>query len=198
MKLNTQIVLKNVSEIKPYDKNAKMHTPDQIEYVANSIAMFGFVQPLVIDAKGFIVIGHCRFSAALKMDLKQVPVVIADYLTDDQIKALRLADNKLNESYWDRPTLDVELAELKTVDIDMSKLGFIIDTFEIAPEEEKEKEEVKSSGKLSLSLSPEQYKTVMSAIADAANDCEMPDESGNKDNFGNAIAYICQKYLDNL
>lgn len=107
----------------PYAKNAKKHEQKQIDGVAKSIEQFGFVQPVVIDKNNEIVIGHCRVLASKKLGLKEVPCVCVDELTDEQVKALRLADNKLNESEWDFALIDEELASI--VDIDMSELGFM-------------------------------------------------------------------------
>lgn len=136
-----QIINKKVKDLIPYAKNAKKHEQKQIDGVAKSIEQFGFVQPVVIDKNNEIVIGHCRVLASKKLGLKEVPCVCVDELTDEQVKALRLADNKLNESEWDFTLIDEELASI--VDIDMSELGFDISQFE-----EKEKEQQDLSGKL--------------------------------------------------
>ena len=94
-----------------------------MEHIANSIREFGFRQPIVVDADNVVVIGHGRLMAAKKLGLESVPVVRADDLTEEQIKALRLADNKTNESDWDFTQLEAELAELE-LDFDMSDFGF--------------------------------------------------------------------------
>ena len=111
--------------IKPYPQNAKKHPDDQIEYIANSIREFGFKQPIVIDKNNEVIIGHGRLLASKKLGLQEVPCVIADDLTEEQIKALRLADNKTNESEWDLSFLDDELDNI--FDIDMSQFGFDLD-----------------------------------------------------------------------
>ena len=111
-----------VGSLKPYDKNAKKHPAEQVEHIANSIREFGFRQPLVIDKDNILVIGHGRLLAAKKLGLDSVPCVRADDLTDAQIKALRLADNKTNESEWDFDLLDGELDDI--FDIDMEQFGF--------------------------------------------------------------------------
>ena len=113
-----------IDSIKPYEKNAKLHPQEQVEQIANSIREFGFRQPLVIDKDGVLVIGHGRLLAAKKLGLDSVPCVRADDLTEDQIKALRLVDNKTNESEWDFDILPEELESI--VDIDMSQFGFDI------------------------------------------------------------------------
>lgn len=112
----------NKEELKPYEKNAKKHPAEQVEHIANSIREFGFRQPLVIDKDNVIVIGHGRLLAAKKLGLDTVPCVRADDLTDEQIKALRLADNKTNESEWDFDLLGGELDDI--FDIDMEQFGF--------------------------------------------------------------------------
>ena len=96
-----EIVMRKVSELTPYDKNAKTHDDKQVANVANSIKRFGWQQPIVIDENGVVVIGHCRLMAAKKLKLKEVPVTVASGLTEDEIKELRIADNKTNESPWD-------------------------------------------------------------------------------------------------
>ena len=106
------VVQKNLSEIIPYDKNAKKHDKKQIDNVAESIRQYGFVQPIVIDRDGVIVIGHCRALAAKKLGMENVPCVCVDELTEEQVKALRLVDNKSNESDWDFDLLAEELPEL--------------------------------------------------------------------------------------
>lgn len=118
-----QILEKKIGEIKPYEKNAKKHPEDQIQHIANSIDQFGFKQPIVIDKDGTIVCGHGRYFAAQKLNLDIVPCVLADDLTDEQIKAFRLADNKVAESDWDMDLLGNELDDI--LNIDMSDFGFL-------------------------------------------------------------------------
>jgi len=136
-----------VDALKPYSRNAKKHPDEQVDHIANSIREFGFRQPLVIDRDGVLVIGHGRLLAAKKLGLETVPCVRADDLTDEQIKALRLADNKTNESGWDFAALEEELNELEA-EFDMSEFGFTenaVDTDALddlfAPAEEKPKDE---------------------------------------------------------
>lgn len=106
------IVQRKVSELVPYSKNAKKHDKTQIANVAESIKQYGFVQPLVIDKDSVIVIGHCRALAAKKLGMETVPCVCVDDLTPEQVNALRLVDNKSNESDWDMDLLADELSEL--------------------------------------------------------------------------------------
>ena len=127
-----------VRDLIPYEKNAKNHPDDQIEHIANSIREFGFRQPLVIDAQNVVVIGHGRLMAAKKLGMEEVPCVRADDLSETQIKALRLADNKTNESEWDFDALEHELDEL-SVDFDMSDFGF--DAFQVEEEPQEAQED---------------------------------------------------------
>lgn len=106
------VINKQISEIIPYTKNAKKHDKRQISNVAESIRQYGFVQPIVIDRDGVIVIGHCRALAAQKLGMEEVPCVCVDDLTSEQVNALRLVDNKSNESDWDFDLLADELPGL--------------------------------------------------------------------------------------
>lgn len=120
-KLN--IVYRQIKDLKPYKKNAKKHTKEQVEKIANSIKEFGFTQPVIIDKNMEVVAGHGRILGAKKAGLKNVPTVMLEELTEEQIKAYRLVDNKLNESEWDYNLLDEELSVLEK-DIDMDLFGF--------------------------------------------------------------------------
>lgn len=127
------IVYKPIKELEPYKKNAKKHPMEQIERIANSIKEFGFTQPVIVDRNNCVVAGHGRILGAKKAGLKQVPTVMLEELTEEQIKAYRLVDNKLNESEWD----DVLLAqELEKLDKEQMKL-FGFDFGEYVEEEEK-------------------------------------------------------------
>lgn len=106
------VVEMRLADIVPYAKNAKKHDEKQIKNVAESIRQYGFVQPIVVDADGVIVIGHCRALAAKKLGMDTVPCVCVDDLTPEQVKALRLVDNKTNESEWDMDLLGAELLGL--------------------------------------------------------------------------------------
>lgn len=103
---------KKIDEIIPYSKNTKKHNKKQIANVAESIKQYGFVQPVVIDKNGVIVIGHCRVLGAKKLGMKEVPCVCVDDLTPEQVNALRIVDNKSNESEWDIDLLAEELPGL--------------------------------------------------------------------------------------
>lgn len=109
---NMEVKNRKLSSITAYGKNAKKHDKTQINNVAESIKQYGFVQPIVIDRDGVIVIGHCRALAAKKLGLEEVPCVCVDDLTPEQVNTLRLVDNKSNESDWDFDLLADELPGL--------------------------------------------------------------------------------------
>ena len=116
------VIYKKLTDIKPYEKNPRKND-EAVKYVAASIKEFGFKVPIVIDKDGVIVAGHTRWKAAKKLGLDEVPCIIADDLNDEQIKAFRLADNKVSEkAEWDFNMLSVELDDL--FDFDMSAFGF--------------------------------------------------------------------------
>lgn len=117
--------IKNVKlkEIKPYEKNPRRNE-EAVKYVAESIQQFGFKVPIVIDSNNVIVAGHTRWKAAKKLGINEVPCVVADDLTDEQIRAFRLADNKTGEmSGWDFDLLFTELDDI--TGIDMVDFGFV-------------------------------------------------------------------------
>lgn len=116
-----QIIYKTIDELKPYKNNPRQND-NAVDAVAASIRQFGFKVPIVIDAGNEIVAGHTRLKAAKKLGLTEVPCIIADDLTPDQIKAFRLADNKTAElAEWDFELLELELND---IDLDMSMFGF--------------------------------------------------------------------------
>lgn len=133
-----KIVEKNINELVIYENNPRKND-EAVKYVAESITQFGFKVPVIIDKDNVIVAGHTRVKAAKKLKLKTVPCIVADDLTPEQIKAFRLADNKVSEySEWDVPKLDLELMDIDN--IDMISLGF--------GEDEKESAEAKQQKEL--------------------------------------------------
>ena len=122
------ITTKNITDIFPYENNPRKNDK-AVNAVAASIKEFGFKVPIVIDKNGVIVAGHTRYKAAKKLDLKEIPCIVADDLTEDQIRAFRLADNNVGEiADWDFELLDEEL--FRITDINMSDFGFTIDSLE--------------------------------------------------------------------
>ena len=117
-----QIITKKLSELHPYTNNPRKN--DQaVDAVANSIREFGFKVPVVIDKNGEIIAGHTRLKAAKKLKMKEIPCIVADDLTEEQIRAFRIADNKAGElADWDFEALINELVGI--TDIDMEQFGF--------------------------------------------------------------------------
>ena len=137
-------------ELIPYANNPR-NNDEAVDYVANSIKEFGFKVPCVIDNEKNVVCGHTRLKAAKKLGIKEVPCIIADDLTDEQIDAFRLADNKTGEiATWDFEKLEIELESISG--IDMSDFGFekvisfdestFDDLFTDAPKKEKEPKKI--------------------------------------------------------
>lgn len=114
------IIEKSLSQIKPYKRNSKKHDQTQIDNVAESLRQYGAVQPIVIDKDNYIVIGHCRALAAKQLGWKTFPCISVDDLTPEQVNALRIVDNKTNESAWDLDMLELELPEIDLSDFDFS------------------------------------------------------------------------------
>lgn len=131
-----EIINKKLDELIPYEKNPRKNK-EAVEYVANSIKEFGFKVPIIIDKDNVIVAGHTRYKASQKLKLKEVPCIIADDLNKEQIKAFRLADNKVSEkASWDTSLLNAELIDI--LDIDMEDFGFDKLIEEIEEDEEPE------------------------------------------------------------
>lgn len=116
----------NLSELKPYERNPRKND-EAVKYVAQSIREFGFKVPIVCDEKYTIIAGHTRYKAAAQLGLTKVPCIIASDLSPDQVKAFRLADNKVGEiATWDKELLGIELSDLLG-SFDMSDFGFDLD-----------------------------------------------------------------------
>lgn len=118
---NLKITQVEISKIRPYEKNPRRND-NAVDAVANSIREFGFKVPIIIDKGGTIIAGHTRYKAAKKLGMETVPAIVADDLTKEQVKAFRLADNKVGElATWDYDLLKGEIGEIK---IDMIDFGF--------------------------------------------------------------------------
>ena len=143
-----EIKMVPLAAITPYENNPRRNA-DAVKYVRKSIEQFGFKVPMVLDAQNVIVCGHTRFLAAQEIGMEEVPCVYADDLSEEQIKAFRLADNKTAEmSVWDFEKLEIEMQE---IGIDMTDFGFhdtdfderaLDDLFTDAPKKEKEPKKI--------------------------------------------------------
>lgn len=168
-----EIVMRRMDEIHPYEKNPRKNEA-AVKYVAESIKQFGFKVPIVVDNEGIIVAGHTRYKAAKKLKLDSVPCIVADDLTDEQIKAFRLADNKVAEkAEWDFDLLSSELDDL--FDFDMTVFGFE----EIVTEEEHEVEEDDFEAEL-----PEEPKAKLGEIYELGRHRLMCGSSTDEDDVG--------------
>ena len=133
-----KITMMKIEAIKPYEKNPRLND-NAVESVANSIKEFGFKVPIVVDKDNVIVNGHTRWKASQKLGLKEVPVIVASDLTDNQIKAYRIADNKTGElANWDMEMLGEELKlveDFDFIDFGFNELELMMLTEDIEPEE---------------------------------------------------------------
>lgn len=126
------------TKLKPYERNAKIHSAEQVTKIANSIREFGFLSPCLIDRDFNIIAGHGRVLAAEELGLDTVPCVFIEGLTEEQRRAYILADNRLTElGDWDEDLLQIELGELAEEGFDVDVAGFDLPDYE----EEEEKEE---------------------------------------------------------
>lgn len=144
-----EIVYKKIGELKPYENNPRKND-EAVDAVAASISEFGWKVPVVIDTDNVIVAGHTRYKAAKKLGIEDIPCIVADDLSDEQVKAYRLADNKVSElAGWDFTALAMELSEIPN--IEMGRFGFdeefddsvLDDLFTEAPDKEKEPHKVR-------------------------------------------------------
>ena len=126
-----EIVAVKIEELKPYGKNARTHSEQQIGLIVESIREFGFTNPVLIDPKMGVIAGHARLEAAKRLEMKEVPCIVLAGLTDAQKRAYIIADNKLAlNSGWDEKLLAMEFTDLKDAGFNLDLLGF--DAMELA------------------------------------------------------------------
>ena len=178
-----EITKRRLADIVPYAANAKKHDKRQINNVAESIKQYGFVQPIVIDRDGVIVIGHCRALAAKKLGMEEVPCVCVDDLTPEQVNALRLVDNKSNESDWDVDLLAVELPglDLSAFDFDFSFPELDESEIEEMTNEQREQEFRERMERGELSDDDEDYQAFLEKFEakKTTDDCYTPENIYN-------------------
>lgn len=189
------IIEKSLQQLQPYEKNPRKND-GAVQAVANSIREFGFKVPLVIDKNHVIIAGHTRYKAALQLGMETVPCVIADDLTEEQIKAFRIADNKVGEiAEWDYNMLESELAEMES--IDMKLFNFDVDA--ISEEDfgedfalpDGEKPEICT---MSFTLH-EKQKELVSYALDIVKD-EITETFGNTNKNGNALYEVIRQWAE--
>lgn len=154
-----EIIRRSVKELIPYDNNPRDNSK-AVSYVANSIKEFGFKIPIVVDKNNVIVAGHTRLMAAEKLGMEEVPVIVADDLTEEQINAFRLVDNKSSEfSEWDLSKLEEELSN---IEMDMSEFGFFeeeeipLDRYDEEDSEKNVNQKFIKVGKLQIPITDEE------------------------------------------
>lgn len=187
-----KIQSRKTDELIPYERNQKKHDDKQIANVANSIKRFGWQQPIVVDSKDVVIIGHCRLLAAKKLGLKEVPVVVADDLTEDEVRELRIADNKTNESPWDLNLLDADIAEL-------SFDGFDFDFMSVSPDDFGDSFSLPSGDKpeicnMTFTLHQKQKELIDYALQITKED--VSETFGNTNINGNALYEVVRQWAE--
>ena len=196
-----KIVEKPTAELLPYENNPRINDA-AVEPVAKSISEFGFKIPIVINLSGVIICGHTRFKAAQQLGLKKVPCVIADDLTDEQIKAFRIVDNKTSElATWKIDDLNAELAALS--EFDMKSFGFDVSAIEgvdISPDKFSEEFSLPSETndeRHEFQIQAIFHKKQAKLIRQAINQVGEPKETfGNTNYLGNMIYEIVRQWTE--
>lgn len=191
-----KVILKNIKELIPYEKNPRKND-EAVKYVKESIKEFGFKVPIVIDTNNVIVAGHTRYKAAKQLKLKEVPCIVADDLTEEQIKAYRLADNKVAEfAEWDFNLLNLELDEL--INFDMNIYGFEIEGIsdEFGTDFELPNEDKPQTRTITLSLAEEQYQIASSCIDYITDNNLIKNTYGNANKKSNALFEVIYQWAE--
>ena len=125
MKDRLEIEYRPIDEVTPYARNARTHSKEQIQQIADSIDAFGFINPVLVDINGLLVAGHARVLAAMQLGFELIPTICIDHLSETERRAYTLADNKIAENAgWDDDLLKVELETLISLDFDVDLTGF--------------------------------------------------------------------------
>ena len=191
----------SLDKLIPYINNSRTHSDEQVAQVAASINEFGFTNPVLVDDAGGVIAGHGRILAARKLGLKDVPAIVLEGLTDAQKKAYVIADNQLAlNSGWDLDTLRLEVETLQEMDFDLVLLGFdaiVLDKLldidcELPdlPDGDRDPFQQKT-----FTLHDEQAQTIDDAILKAKTS-PLIDTGLNENSNGNAIAWICEQWLN--
>ena len=188
----------SVKDLIPYERNTKKHDKTQINNVAESIKQYGFVQPIVIDKDNVVVIGHCRLLAAKQLKMKEVPCVCVDDLTEEQVKALRIVDNKSNESPWDLDILSDELADLDLSGFDFD-FGLEDEGEDYSPDEFGDDFTLPDGDKpeicqMTFTLHQRQKELIEYAISAVKDD--VTETFGNTNGNGNALYEVVKQWAE--
>ncbi len=168
-----EIEYKKLVELIPYVNNPR-NNEAAVDKVASSIQEFGFKVPIIVDSQNVIIAGHTRFKASKKLGLKEVPCIVSDDLTEAQIKAFRIADNKVSElATWDEELLSLELEQLAEMGYDLELTGVEMDELDELLDDEDEQEDDKYTSKIDV---PQYEITGECPSLDELVDCEKTDE----------------------
>ena len=189
-----KIVIKKVEDLIPYINNPRKND-DAVDAVASSIKHFGFKVPIVIDAKNEVIAGHTRLKAAKKLGMDQVPCIVADDLNENQIKAFRLADNKVSElAVWDDALLGIEMFSIQ--DIDLLSFGFdVYDESQFGLEFELPDGDKEPFQQMTFTLSDQQVDEIKEALL-LAKDNNDVETYGNQNGNGNALYRIVSEWAE--
>ena len=217
-KLAHRIEVWPVDRLKPYERNARTHSPEQVAKIAASLAEFGFVNPVLVDSSDGIIAGHGRMMAARSLGLTDVPVIVLDHLTDAQRRAYILADNKLAElAGWDVELLAIEMLDLDRDGFDLESAGFTDDELTaflgegVLPDGSQAEEtgpvvqqldsmpplrtgDRDPYQQITFTLHDNQVEIVREAM-DAAKGMGPFDATENQNSNGNALARVCEMFL---
>lgn len=186
-----KITMTALDAIKPYANNPRQND-GAVDAVARSIEAYGFKVPLVIDRDGTIVTGHTRYKAAKQLGLDAVPCIIADDLTDEQLKAFRLADNKVAEiATWDQALLQLELKNLGDLTLDAYGFDDLLTMTDGDFDDDGDGPELVE---VTFTLAPEQRDEVMEAIRKAGHNAE--ETYGNVNRNGNALYKVAREWAE--
>ena len=198
-----EIITKKVASLIPYVNNTRTHSDEQVQQIASSIKEFGFTNPVLLDEKNGVIAGHGRIMAAKLLKMDEVPTITLSELTEAQIKAYIITDNKLAlNAGWDEDLLQLELQELDELNFDYSKLGFDFD-FDIDDIEEDFTPDLPSGDRehirnMTFTVSDEQHELIEQALKDAKL-YPLQDPAGiNENGNGNALYYICEVFKNGL
>ena len=193
-----QIKNVDITKLIPYVNNAKQHSESQVTKLASSIREFGFVNPVLIDKDFNIIAGHGRVMAAKLLNLKQIPCVYVEGLTEAQRKAYILADNRLGEfAEWDMNLVGLELGELSEMDFDIDLTGFELPNVDM--DDFGTSFDLADGGKpeicqMTFTLHEEQKKAIQQAI-DSVGDC-VEETFGNTNRNGNALYEVIRQWAE--
>lgn len=196
-----QVVERPIAELVAYEGNPRRHPPDQIELLKRSIREFGWTVPVLVDAGGVVVAGHGRVEAARELGMAAVPTILLDHLTEDQVRAYRIMDNRAIEfAGWDAEMLSAELEALKDAAFDLDLTGFGLDDIDSMldggaggewPDLPTDGGEL---GNMTFVVSSRQ-RTIIEAVLRDARKAGLGEGAGDNENSnGNALEAVCQAW----